>query len=377
MEALANKLDSCTERFDGRAIADALTGIRNINPAYLSESSRAAHEKLLVALARRLNDAQGSLDNATLARALFGLKSVSAGELQLQGRAAISDILDSIRRRIPEYTYDLLPGETAHAIFGIKDIEPARLNRRGQFAYATIVSQLAEQSFSDASGLVLSQSMRALSSMAAAGAHTFIPQTYARLVGEVSRHIDARKLDVMGALGVLEDMLALKHLGAADLSDIAERLFERLRAESESDPYMILGLIQTYSLYGKAIPESLSARYQALELPESIDGLEADVAKRISEQGLLPDVRCSAFYNGFEFDIASKSARINIELDGRHHTSGFYRIRDELRDHFIESFRWRVLRVRVRYGMTADEIVERVRRALLAAPQPGVSSDDT
>lgn len=366
METLAIKLDTCTERFDGRAIADALTGIRNINPAFLHDRSREAYEKLLVALSRRVRDANDTLDNSTLARALFGLKSVSLGELWLPGSAAVSDILASIARRIPQYTYDLAPGEAANALFGIKDIEPARLNRKGQLAYAAIVSQIAEQSFSDASGLAVSQSMRALSSMAAAGAHSFIPQTYARLIDEVSRHIEARKLDTIGTLGVLEDILALKHLGAAELSDIAERLFAGLRTEGESDPYIILGLIQTYSLYGKPIPESLQSRYQELDLSEATDSLEAEVVKRISEEGLLPDVRSSAFYNGFEFDIASKSARVNIELDGRHHTNGFYRVRDELRDRFIEGFRWRVVRVKVRYGMSTDEIVDRVRAALVA-----------
>ena len=292
---------------------------------------------------------------------------MSLGELRLQASTAIGDILYSIQSRIPEYTYDLAPGETAHTLFGIRDIEPARLHRKGQVAYAAIVSQVAEQNLSEASGLALSQSMRALSSMAAAGAHTFIPQTYARLVREVDRCIEPRKLDTMGTLGVLEDILALKHLGAADLSQTAERLFAGLRTEDENSPYMILGLIQTYSLYGKSMPESLTSRYHALDLSESSDSLEAEVVKRLEEEGLLSDGRSSVFYNGFEFDIASKLDRINIELDGRHHTTGFYRIRDELRDRFIESFRWRVLRVKVRYGMSADDILDRVRAALIAS----------
>lgn len=377
MEALATKLDTCTERFDRRAIADALTGIRNINPAFLHDRSREAYENLLIALSRRVSDANDTLDNSSLSRALFGLKGVNIGELRVHGSGAISDILDSIGRRIPQYTYDLTPGETAHALFGIKDIEPARLNAKGQAAYAHIVSQLAEQSFSDASTWAISQSMRALSSMAVAGAHTFIPQTYARLVGEVSRHIEPRKLDTIGTLGVLEDILALQHLGAADLTETADRLFAGLRTEEERDPYMVLGLIQTYSLYGKPIPESLHSRYQDLELPESTDSLEAEVVKRISEEGLLPDARSSAFYNGFEFDIASKPARINIELDGRHHTAGFYRVRDELRDKFIEGFRWRVVRVKVRYGMSTDEIVDRVRAALVATPVGDIAGNNS
>ena len=371
MEALSSKLELCTERFDPRAIADSLTGIRNISPAYLSDYSREAYEKLLGALARKITGAEGNLDNPFLARSLFGLKSVALGELRLSGTAAISDILASLAIRIPEYTYDLMPGETAHALFGLRDIEPSRLNRKGQEAYARILTQLVEQTFSNSNGLVISQSMRALSSMAAAGTHTFVPLTYARLVAEVSQNIEPQRLDTIGKMGILEDILAMKHLGAADLSEYAEPIFASLSVDGEDNPYIILGLIQTYSLYRKAIPEDLANRYRRLTLPDVADRLESEVVKRLVEEGLLSDAHSSHFYNGFEFDIASKSSRINIELDGRHHTSGFFRVRDALRDEFIKTFGWRVLRVKVRYGMSVDEITERVRVALSAASQPG------
>lgn len=377
MRAMAQKIDQSSDEFTAQDIGNALTGIRNIDTALLNQDARDAYTTLLGSLATKVKESTEALDSQSVARALYSLKSVSLSSLNTKGRHAVGRLMHGIASTITKAPPVLGDVEVANALYGLNGLDHRLLPQAGQNAFRYMLAYLATQPMVSRQEAVLSQSLRALSNMTAHDVHIEHQASFQRLAHTCLRQLHTARLSPIAKLGILEDLLILEeHAGIASQSQ-AQKLFQGLEHTNLDDPFVVLGLVQIYSLYKQPVPDAIRNVYTTLTLKQGSSSLETSVAQSLQQDGLLSDVETSIFLNGFELDIASKTQKINVEIDGRRHDAAGSKSKDRLRDAFFARYGWTVLRVPARYGMNAEQVVADVRAALATQHRDSSRSNDT
>jgi very-short-patch-repair endonuclease len=367
MRAMAVKIEHSSDEFSAQDIGNALTGIRNIDAAMLPQDVRDAYTTLLGSLASKVKDATSPLDSQTIGRALYSFKCISLSSFDKRGRQSIGRLMHGVASKIMQSPAALCDVEVANALYGLNGIDVRLLPQAGQNAFRYMLAYLASQPLVTRQEAVLSQSLRALSNMTAHNVHCDHQASFQRLAQTCLSQLYMARLSPIAKLGILEDLLILQeHAGIASES-YAQKLFQGLEQSSLEDPFIVLGLVQIYSLYKRPVPAAISDAYLTLTLKQGSSELETSVAQSLSKDGLLKDIETSIFLNGFELDIASKTQKINVEIDGRRHDSAGSKSKDRLRDAFFARYGWTVLRVPARYGMNAEDVTAQVREILTAA----------
>jgi hypothetical protein len=149
----------------------------------------------------------------------------------------------------------------------------------------------------------------------------------------------------MLCMGFSQALYGVHHLeGATQLEATLLDKLRELPPQKLDTPEHAADLVSTLQLMGNEAsilaPPHIIAKADSYAL--SIEGVPQSLFERrvhsfIGTCGLNTPVLFNTFHHGFEMDVFVPDEKLNLELDGPHHSKVVQKRRDERRDHYLEA----------------------------------------